>query len=270
MKKITIFIFLVISFLVIFAIISILLLARDVRAEQEIRLEMEGNTLVVSGVLERYPNVPDEIDKETAWEAIKEGKARYTASKEERYEFSFPIMKVFKIFPQRDIFYQNGKWDLMEIAPLVSTQKEGKNLIPMFFSIILPLVCIFIFTFSMKKQKAENKKFFFFYVCLIGVIIIAGVVNHFANLWVSGIIGVFIGVIAGIPLKADSFLTDGLPRIYAGMTVGATSGILSSFYGYLVFVLGACVLSYVLIYFLFRFLPKLHTDSAIQKPSLKI
>jgi len=62
MKKVIIVAILCVIFaFVISMIASILFIVRTANAEQEIKLEMEGNTLIVSEVLEKYPNSTQKI-----------------------------------------------------------------------------------------------------------------------------------------------------------------------------------------------------------------
>jgi len=263
MKKITIFVCLVIAFFVIFATVPILLLTRNVSAEQEIKLEMKDDTLIVSKwvVIARYEGVPKGIDKWDAYEAIKKGKVDFFVyeGKMAGLKFSFPLM-AFEILPQKRVIYENNDWKLKKIKPLIKKEKDWFATV---FSIIIPFLGIFVITFLNKKKKTGDKKLFIFYIFLMGITGTGVIVAYFFSTYagIVTVIGAFFSILVGaligkniIKMKRSSTFVVAFTGFCVGIfAVGFTDKTIFFF-----FIMLACVFSYLVCYFLLRFFPQFY------------
>ena len=278
MKKTTIFVCLVIAFFVIFATVPILLLTRNVSAEQEqqIRLEMTNDrTLVVLKILKKYPGVPKGVDEEIAYKIIKGERADYFINKKEiSYEFSFPVT-VLTISQQKRVVYENDKWKLGKPESAV-TETRGWAITVL--SVVSSFLLVFMATFLNQKKKIGFKKLFTFYFFLIGLATIVEMSSSLLTMDGSMTIGVLAGTflvwtrgvyVSGVDKNSIIFL---LMLIFA-TCVGGFSGMFVSkidlWSNYSFFIVGLCIFSYLVCHFGFRLMPRLYALTT-QKPSLKI
>jgi len=272
MKKITVLVCLVILIIAILAIASILLLTRDFGTDQGIRLEMEDNTLIVSGYLEiaskwvaiaRYPGVPKGVKKEVAYKATEEGEADFVASKGKatKFKFSFPVKKI-NILEMKRVVWQNGKWGLEKLKPIAEEENDWIGTVA---SITFPLLGIFMATFLSQRDKIENKRLFIFYFFLIGVMVITALLGHFLGIYVGLLFGTFlIGGLGGACIGnyvakygdiGNTLIVSGFTGVWVGMT---TVIFRNETYLYIIFITLICAFSYFLCYFLLRFFPQFY------------
>ena len=164
MKKTTIFVCLVIAFFVIFATVPILLLTRNVSAEQGIRLEMEDNTLIVLewsktaskwSEKARYPGVPEGIDKEVAYKATEEGETEYTINEEYSFKFSFPVVET-KTLQQRQIFYKDKKWRAKSLESIEERRNDWTMTAVLIVIFIVFMVLVGLVGNLIKKAFYDN------------------------------------------------------------------------------------------------------------------
>ena len=272
MKKITIFVCLVILIIAILATVPILFLARNVGAEQEIKLEMEDDTLVVLRVLKKYPGVPKGVDEEVAYEATKKGKIDYISNgSETKYELAFPARSI-KILEKKRIIYQNDKWDSKVVALLI--EEKGSSLSVTLFVIVFPFLGIIMVTFSSRMKRIKSKKLFIFYLSLVGVIVITNLIHRFLGAYDSLAFGICLGGFTGtyIGLRATSIgAIENFNGIIIGLLTGACVGGSASrlisrtcvSVDYIIFIVFVCIFSDIVCRLILHFIPGLHAKRQV-------
>lgn len=178
----------------------------------ELILKIEGGDLIIAETTvittekERYPNVPEGLDANTAYKLAKGYLSKYELSRNETTQVIFSPFSVIKeevVTKLTNIEYRNNSWEKEET-------NYSKTKDDWWLSILLwvSAICIFAISAVNRKEKIRKERLFLFYVVLIGSIILSYLLSfHFVLFCLFLIFGMLSGAFACIKLENRSLDT---------------------------------------------------------------